>query len=92
MPYIPKSRRDTVITTSAPVTSIVLLDVRIPGDLNYVFTEVICTYIRQCGGVSYPVINDVLGALEGCKLEFYRRIATPYEDQKKEQNGDVYYD
>jgi hypothetical protein len=40
--------------------------------------------------LSYRTINDVLGALEGAKLEFYRRVAAPYEDQKIQENGDVY--
>lgn len=33
---------------------------------------------------------DALGALECCKLEFYRRVAAPYEDSKIISNGDVY--
>ncbi len=31
-----------------------------------------------------------MGALEGSKLEFYRRIAAPYENKKMKENGDVY--
>jgi len=38
----------------------------------------------------YQNINDLLGALEGAKLELYRRVAAPYEDEKVESNGDVY--
>lgn len=34
--------------------------------------------------------RDVLGALECCKLEFYRRVAVPYEDRKITLNGDCY--
>lgn len=34
---------------------------------------------------------DILGALEGAKLELYRRKISPYEDIKIEENGDVYY-
>lgn len=34
-------------------------------------------------------INDCIGACEGAKLEFYRRVASPYEDVKIKQNGDV---
>ena len=30
-----------------------------------------------------------MGVLECCKLEFYRRVAAPYEDIKIEENGDV---
>ena len=33
--------------------------------------------------------DDILGALECCKLELYRRFAAPYEDTKVISNGDV---
>lgn len=62
-----------------------------PGDLNYQFTCLIVDYIK-CHGLSYQKINDVIGALEGAKLEFQRRIVGPYEDTKIEANGDVGYD
>lgn len=44
----------------------------------------------QRKGLKYDTINDILGALEGSKLEFYRRIAVPYENVKLAENGDVY--
>ena len=31
-----------------------------------------------------------MGALEGVKLEMYRRKISAYEDRKIEMNGDVY--
>jgi len=31
-----------------------------------------------------------VGVLECAKMELYRRVAAPYEDKKKEENGDVY--
>jgi hypothetical protein len=34
--------------------------------------------------------REAIGALECCKLEFYRRVAVPYEDRKIKSNGDVY--
>lgn len=34
--------------------------------------------------------SEIIGALECCKLELYRRIAAPYEDIKIGENGDVY--
>jgi hypothetical protein len=40
--------------------------------------------------LTYQTMNDCLGALEGAKLEFYRRVVVPYEEQKKYENGDVY--
>ena len=33
---------------------------------------------------------DVKGAISGATLEFYRRVAVPYEESKIEKNGDVY--
>jgi hypothetical protein len=60
-----------------------------PGELNFVFTDAITDYLFD-NGISYQSINDVLGALEGAKLEFYRRIAVPYEEKKLQENGDVY--
>ena len=38
----------------------------------------------------YAHFNEIIGILECCKLEFYRRAVAAYEDEKIEQNGDVY--
>lgn len=70
------------------------LDVESPktsGELNYKFTEIVNEYI-VVNGLNYQHINDVIGALEGAKLEFYRRIVSNYEDKKMNENGDVYSD
>src|SRR4051812_23213721 len=60
-----------------------------PGELNFLITDLINDYLNN-KGLSYGTINDVLGALKGSKLEFYRRVAVPYEEQKRVNNGDVY--
>jgi hypothetical protein len=60
-----------------------------PGDLNYMFTQIALAYLKV-KGTRYAQINDVVGALESAKLEFYRRLAGPYEDSKIAQNGDVF--
>lgn len=59
------------------------------GDLNYLMTQLGLEYLLA-HGTSYNTISDVVKALECAKLEFYRRVAAPYEDRKAEQNGDVY--
>ena len=59
------------------------------GELNYYLTR-LCEEYWTCFGPNYATINDIVGALEGAKLEFYRRIAVPYEDKKILENGDVY--
>ena len=38
----------------------------------------------------YQTLNAIVGSLECCKLEVYRRLASPYEDEKITKNGDVY--
>jgi len=39
---------------------------------------------------NYQRINDIIGACEGAKAEFQRRIVNDYEDSKIKENGDVY--
>lgn len=82
MPYIDEASRKRL--TKDPI------DMYSPGDLNYNLTQIIMSYVERYPDLSYRIINDVLGALEGAKLEFYRRIVVPYEDNKRMLNGDVY--
>ena len=59
------------------------------GELNYKITLLAKQYL-ETNGLSYLSINDILGALEGAKLEFYRRVVVPYEDEKILENGDIF--
>ncbi len=79
MPYVAASRRNGWLR-SKPTT---------PGDLNFDITSLLLDYLTE-HGTSYTTINAAVGALECCKQEFYRRVAVPYEEQKKLINGDVY--
>ena len=58
------------------------------GDLNYLFTKILHDYLKE-KGLNYQNINNVIGMLECCKLEMYRRLVGPYEDKKCNENGDV---
>jgi hypothetical protein len=58
--------------------------------LNYVLTDLVTDYLDQ-RTPSYAVFNEVIGVLECMKLELYRRILAPYEDEKCKENGDVYF-
>ena len=82
MPYIPQDDRKN----AAPV-------LRYPadtsGELNFQFTQLIVAYMRR-HGKCYATMNDIVGALEGAKSEFQRRVVGPYEDTKIKENGDVY--
>jgi len=59
------------------------------GELNYQFSKLVNDFIAN-RGLSYSVINELIGALECAKLEVYRRVAAPYEDKKALANGEVY--
>lgn len=84
MPYIKRETRYDLFKENG---SIEIPDT--PGELNFMITT-LCVNYRDAKGLSYQTINDVVGALEGAKLEFYRRVAAPYEDTKITENGDVY--
>lgn len=78
MPYIKQEDRDEASIRLAT-----------PGELNFAITMLIRSYLRT-HGKSYTTCNAVIGALDAAKMEFYRRVVAPYEDQKIAENGDVY--
>lgn len=83
MPYIKDERRsrlDPPVHFETPRTC---------GELNFLFCDSINDYLRD-RGLSYQTINDIIGALEGAKIEFYERVAKPYERRKLKENGDVW--
>ena len=81
MPYIKKEDRKKLHFRSNRHPETV-------GELNYCITKLIHQYLRD-KGICYQHYNDVIGALEGAKLELYRRYASVYEDSKISENGDV---
>lgn len=79
MPYIEEERREFF-----PRYNLVCC----PGDLNYAITQQIKSFLGT--KPNYDKFNAAVGVLESAKLELYRRMIAPYEDKKKEENGDVY--
>lgn len=79
MPYINEEARKRLLFG----------DVETAGELNYEFTQLALAYVDH-KGLNYQTINDIVGALEGAKAEFQRRVVAPYEDGKIHENGDVY--
>lgn len=79
MPYIPQDRRTKLINDELPNCA---------GELNWAITMLIRDYWLRHR--NYQGINDIVGALEGAKAEFQRRVVAPYEDSKIATNGDVY--
>lgn len=86
MPYIKQQERDELMNL---LIKVVDLPADNAGQLNYILTTVIISYLNK-HGKKYQTMNDIVGALEGAKAEFQRRVVAPYEDEKIRQNGDVY--
>lgn len=67
------------------------------GQLNYLITSICLAYARGINKeaevfpevITYSLGNDIIGALECAKQEFYRRQLAPYEDRKALDNGDI---
>ena len=91
MPYIKQDKRDALDPSiDKLMIALVNLEMDDPmnnmeGNINYVFTRL----LKKCYGDSYAELNDALGILSAVQLEYYRRVAAPYEDQKIYDNGDV---
>lgn len=65
-----------------------------PGDLNYIITSLVKRSYDAAAKLDnfklgYGDFNEIIGMLECCKLELYRRTLAPYEDKKRKENGDV---
>jgi len=62
--------------------------------LNFAVTYLVKRYLSDLAGgadrITYAEYNAAIGVLESAKLELYRRMVAPYEDGKREENGDVY--
>jgi len=88
MPYIKPERREmmmSLLQLDTPPEGEYDLEVT-EGDLNFLIT----TICMSTNPSSYADYNALIGMLECCKLEMYRRAVAPYEDKKIKENGDVY--
>lgn len=96
MPYIKEEERlelDLAIEFMVKAIKEIHTDLRNPNDfasflgrINYCFSRVIGQLI---GTISYGKIAMATGVLENVKQELYRRMASPYEDSKIKENGDI---
>jgi len=82
MPYIKPERRNAILAGAKPQDA---------GELNFAITVLVDNFLKDKGEIRYSHLNEVIGALDCAKLELYRRVAAPYEDEKIAENGDVYH-
>ncbi|MBK9973275.1 MAG: hypothetical protein IPP14_00610 [Planctomycetes bacterium] len=87
MPYIKPADRKPLDPLIAQLVKL-LPEKDFAGGLNYVVSRLCAELLAR--EKNYARINEITGALECAKLEFYRRVAAPYEDKKIAENGDVY--
>ena len=89
MPYIKYERRKDLNVHLESLSQELLSNKSfLAGDLNYSITYLINKIIED--KLNYDAINTIVGVLDCAKQEFYRRVASSYEDKKIEENGDVY--
>ena len=89
MPYIKQSDRkiiDLLLTPLLDQLSISRGMGGADGTVNYVISRIVRTLYPA---KSYYVLNRGMGILESAKLEYYRRVVAPYENEKMEENGDI---
>ena len=82
MPYISQDRRPELRPEAGRAAVSV-------GELTYQLVLVTVDYMVN-RGLSFGSLSEAIAALECAKLELYRRIATPYEDAKRAEHGDVF--
>lgn len=91
MPYIKEDYRNDLDAAINDLASRLahFPEYEIEGALNYTITSLLDNIKPLRSDWRYKYINRVLGTLEAVKLEFYRRLAGPYEDKAITKNGDL---
>ena len=102
MPYIEPERRPLIVVRDdghdghglepdeEPQFVVIGSSIDNAGELNYAITELLRFYLDTTTGHRYRYYNEAIGVLECAKMELYRRLVAPYEDEKIKENGDVY--
>jgi len=87
LPYIKTANRGKYDKSLKELTGLLktLPPEEVDGELNYVITKM----LKEIYPLRYYHINKAIGVLECAKLEYYRRVAGPYEDTKIQESGDV---
>ncbi len=86
MPYIDKYSRSRLDDVNYPLNA---------GEIQYLIARMINVYLNNHlkmidGSYKYQDLNDIMGALSGAQMEFYRKVVAPYEELKIRENGGVY--
>ena len=87
MPYIAQDDRDDFTDFANEVANV---DLKTAGEIQYMIAIIVAEFMKN-SDYRYQDMNNVMGALSGANLEFYRRYVGPYEDECIAKNGDVFF-
>ncbi len=85
-PYVDQETRERL---DGPSKGIGVNHPQSAGQLTYALQQCLLRYLED-KGLSYQILCECLGALEGAKLDITERIIKPYEQSKCVENGDVW--
>lgn len=88
MPYIKSQNRNLIKDKNININTINYDFIETAGELQYAMAVMFKSYLER-KGLNYQHCNDIMGALAGAQMEFYRRHVAKYEDEAIERNGDV---
>lgn len=93
MPYIDQASRlkfieDRMLVTQETAVEFLGKRISTAGELNYIISKLCLEYLKT-NGKNYQKMNDLMGVLTGVQAELYRRVISPYEDEKIISNGDI---
>jgi hypothetical protein len=83
MPYIKKRERDKITKG----LTLALEDIDTKGELCFAIYYLMKEFAEM--EMNFDNASNAIAAADCAKLEFYRRILAPYEDQKIQENGDI---
>lgn len=86
MPYVKQEVQDYLDPKLEAITEVLPhLD---EGALNYIITRCVLAWLGR--GYNYARLNTAHGTFFSAAAEFYRRVVVPYENAKRDENGEVY--
>lgn len=92
MPYINQEQRDHLDKDIDHIVSIlnsISGDRGLDGNVNYIITQIV-NRAYNTPYANYKTLSKGVAAFECAKLEYYRRVMVPYEEEKIRIEGDVY--
>ena len=88
MPYITSAEREPyLLHLEEIVAQLPVEEEALGGHLNFCISHMMNRLFEERH--RYVRVNTLMGAIEGAKQEFYRCQVAEYEEEKRDENGDV---